>query len=661
MQNPRPKQVQLFDVGNVYPLELKPSSFFYKLAIVGREVFKDEDFEHLYDPSMGRPCVPPSLLALVMLMQYKTDVSDVEAIERTAFDLRWAAVLEREAGTPLCARTTLVHFRARLVLAGEVDLLFDRIHDYAKRVGMTQGGGMKVVLDTRPIVGRGSARDTFNLIADVMGRLIRLSAQAHKAEMSKWARARSLLRYVPRRDGSFKGSAGIDWADPEARDLLLTELVADARRLIGLTRAAIPKMKKPQQGEAEREIELLERIIGQDVEETVRPNGSVEAEIREGTSRDRIPSSTDPDQRHGRKSSSRTFLGHKLSIVVEPKSQLIVDVDVIPGNAADAATALDQVQRLRSKTTRKVRSVIGDCAYGAGAIRQQFQEAGIQLYARTPRVPNLPHQIHKQRFKPEFEGSEVVAVTCPARETTRTSRSRGPKLKVFEFGVVCRRCPLRHKCIKGEITDRGRTVQVNAHELLLHNARELQRSSKGKEIFRQRAVVEHALARMAQLGSGQARYFGRPKTRFQMLAIAAAVNLNRIFQWQRQLEAQPPKAVDSDSPAPGRAEQASTGLTKHKRRLDRPGELPDAVIRSGSIDSENPLSGGADQALKGRPEPELQPNRPRNQPETTEGSGEPGPGAAPEKRDQGRTDPNRRSQSRWPRFTGSRPLVYATA
>lgn len=661
MHNPRPNQVQLFDVGNVYPLELKPSSFFYKLAIVGREVFKDEDFEHLYDPSMGRPCVPPSLLALVMLMQYKTGVSDVEAIERTEFDLRWAAVLEREAGTPLCARTTLVHFRARLVLAGEVDLLFDRIHDYARRAGMTQGGGMKVVLDTRPIVGRGSARDTFNLIADVMGRLIRLSARAHKAEVSKWAGAHGLKRYVPSRDSSFKGSTGIDWADPEARDLLLTELVADARRLIGLTEAAIPKMKKPQQGEAAREIGLLEQIIGQDVEETVGPGGSVEAEIREGTSRDRIPSSTDPDQRHGRKSSSKTFIGHKLSIVVEPRSQLIVDVDVMPGNAADASSALEQVQRLRSKGTCEVTSAIGDCAYGAGAIRQQFEAAGIQLHARTPLVRNLPHEIHKQRFDLEFEGREVVAVTCPAGETTRTFRSRGRDLRVFEFGVVCKRCPLRHKCIKGEITDRGRSVQVNPHEWLLQQARELQRSPEGKEIFRQRATVEHALARMAQLGSGQARYFGRRKTRFQMLAIAATVNLNRIFRWQRQIEAKLLKAVDSDRPLPGGAEQPTKGISEHERRPSRPGDLPESIVRSKAVDSDKAPPRGAEQTSRRSPKPELQPNRSDNRSETTDLRGEPGLGGPPEGRDRDRTDPGRRSQSRSPRFASPRPLVYATA
>ena len=39
--------------------------------------------------------------------------------------------------------------------------------------------------------------------------------------------------------------------------------------------------------------------------------------------------------RHGRKSSSRRFDGHKAAIVVDTGSQLIASVEVLPGNAPD--------------------------------------------------------------------------------------------------------------------------------------------------------------------------------------------------------------------------------------------------------------------------------------------------------------------------------------
>ena len=49
----------------------------------------------------------------------------------------------------------------------------------------------------------------------------------------------------------------------------------------------------------------------------------------------------DPEMRHGHKSSSRRFDGHKAAIVVDTDSHLITAVDVLPGNAPDNLGAPD--------------------------------------------------------------------------------------------------------------------------------------------------------------------------------------------------------------------------------------------------------------------------------------------------------------------------------
>src|SRR5690349_9127290 len=128
----RKKQAALFDVGNVFDLELDPGSFHAQLAVAGPSIFPDDAFEDLYCWTSGRPSIPPSQMALLVLLQYHAGVSDQEAIDRSAYDLRWAAVLRRSAGTPLCARTTLVLFRARLALHDASERLFDRALQHAK-------------------------------------------------------------------------------------------------------------------------------------------------------------------------------------------------------------------------------------------------------------------------------------------------------------------------------------------------------------------------------------------------------------------------------------------------------------------------------------------------------------------------------------------------
>ena len=94
----RKTETTLFDVGNVWPFAPKPDSFHGQLARVSDKLFLDDDFAALYSQHRGRPSTPPSLLALVLLLQNYENISDDEAIERTACDLRWAAVLRRHAG-----------------------------------------------------------------------------------------------------------------------------------------------------------------------------------------------------------------------------------------------------------------------------------------------------------------------------------------------------------------------------------------------------------------------------------------------------------------------------------------------------------------------------------------------------------------------------------
>ena len=76
--------------------------------------------------------------------------------------------------------------------------------------------------------------------------------------------------------------------------------------------------------------ELLGQLLLQDVE---RAEGGVS--LKDGVSRDRMMSVHDPEMRHGHKSSSRRFDGHKAAIVVDTDTQLITAVEVLPGNAPD--------------------------------------------------------------------------------------------------------------------------------------------------------------------------------------------------------------------------------------------------------------------------------------------------------------------------------------
>ena len=308
-------------------------------------------------------------------MQYQERLSDREAVEHSAYDLRWAAVLHRPAGQRLCGRSTLVEFRARLALRDGVDRVFDRVLERARERGLLPTRPLRVLLDTRAMVGRGAVEDTYNLLARAMDLLLAVLARGADLCKEEWASRHGLELYVRRRDASLKGVAEVDWDDARARRRFLQQVVGDARRLQELAHAALPELAAKLQAEASEQMALLEQILRQDVEETpasvgstggvggsgssppgsgaaggsgrreatpatesnensgprgdapARPTG--DAEIREGTDRDRVASATDPDQRHGHKSQHRQFTGHKARIAVDAASQLIVDAEVL--------------------------------------------------------------------------------------------------------------------------------------------------------------------------------------------------------------------------------------------------------------------------------------------------------------------------------------------
>jgi len=520
MISKRDEQQALFDVGNVYPLELDPTSFHAQLARAARGLFSDEDFGAFYSEKHGRPSVPPSLLALTLILQCEANVSDREAIARTGYDLRWAAVLGRVAGQPLCARSTLQLFRAQLVLHDAVRTLFQSSIKEARRKGLLKGQTYTVAIDTKPIEGRGAVEDTYNLIAAGIRQAAKEMARKQSLRTKEWLIDHGFERYA---GSSIKGSVEIDWSDPQAKEAFLTGIVSDARRLLDMADGRDENVQKA--------TDLLRQLLLQDIEETTTESGDTQVKIREGTVRDRIPSASDPEQRHGRKSKSKRFVGSKAAIVVDTQSQILLETEVLPGNAGDATDALGMVEQAEENSGERIEATIGDCAYGGRETRESFEEAERTLIAKVPSEPRKDGHFTKSEFAIDLK---ECTVTCPAGVTISEYGVTDNGRKVFRFGKACRKCALQCRCTSSA---QGRSIGVHPREELLIAARAYQRTKEGRETLLSRVAAEHALARLSRLGIGQARYIGTQKTRYQLSMAATVVNFRRTWNWAQAVEA----------------------------------------------------------------------------------------------------------------------------
>ena len=526
----RSVQRGLFEADHLYLDSVGRDTFYGFLAGQRGQLFHDEEFAELYVLDNGCPSVPPRLLATALILQTYDRVSDKEAKARADFDLRWKVALGITLDEHPFAKSTLQLFRSQLILHKGVREVFQKSLSLARQMGYLKHRKIKAVLDTSNILGRGAVKDTYNLLADGIVKLVRVLAELEPSRPQEWVLSRGLSRYLV--TTSFKGAAEIDWEDPKARQKFLTGIVADADRLLEIARqtlASYPPDSVEHKVLAEA-AELLLRLLLQDVE--CQPEAG-EVSLREGVARDRVVSVHDPDMRHGHKSKAKRFDGHKAAVAVDAESQLIMVADVLGGNAPDSEGALVLVEQSEQNAQVQVEEAIGDCAYGDGATRREFVEAGRRLVAKVPGWPNSV-QLPKEDFV-----IDLVSKTCrcsggqECRTLVLMGRRQGCKGQSqewwgFQFdGEVCAGCSLRARCVRAG-PGKGRTVRLHPQEALLQEARVLQRSEAFAPYRKWGQVAEHRMARLMQLGMRQARYFGRAKALYQLLMVAMVANLTLV-------------------------------------------------------------------------------------------------------------------------------------
>jgi transposase len=541
MMGTRSPQDKLFAADHIYLDFVGRETLYGYLAENRGHLFRDEDFAALYCANNGRTSVPPSLAISILFLRAYEGVSFVEAIERTKYDLRWKVALGLEMEEVPLQKSALQEFEAKLVIHELGEALLKKSIDEARRAGYLKSRKIRVALDTTPILGKGAVKDTYNLLAEGIVQLACRLAEVEGEASATWAERQGLSRYF---GSSVKGEAAIDWSDKKQREQLLAAIVGDARRLLGMADPA--QAAHPEQAETiAAAAALLKRLVAQDVEE--KPGGG--CQIKQGTEKDRVVSVTDPEMRHGHKSASKLFNGHKAAVAVDMESQLIGGVEVLAGNAGDQEKALELVHQTERVMEAKVQESVGDCAYGGGPTRRAFAGETRVLTAKAP-VTSNGDCFPKTDFAIDLEKMEA---RCPAGQTTNDYRSAGEDQGGrFQFATAtCQDCPLRAQCVRGQ---GPRTISIQAEEALQQQARAHNQTEAGRKSLRERVVVEHRLARLVQLGIRKSRYFGRTKTCLQVVMAAVVANVSLVAGYCKR------QAEPAGTPSPEAACATNTGL-----------------------------------------------------------------------------------------------------
>src|SRR5262245_26636358 len=125
--------------------------------------FQDELVGIFKDSPQGQPPVPPTMLALALILQAYTGVSDGEVIEATPIDRRWQLALDcLDAEESPFSKGTFVAFRMRLIEHQMDRRLLERTVAAASKAFGPRN--LRPALDSSSLWGAWRVEDTYNLL-----------------------------------------------------------------------------------------------------------------------------------------------------------------------------------------------------------------------------------------------------------------------------------------------------------------------------------------------------------------------------------------------------------------------------------------------------------------------------------------------------------------
>ena len=467
-------------------------------------LFPDAEFADLFT-DVGRRSVPPMIVAVVMVLQRLEGLSDREAVERFAFDVRWKyACGGLDFDHPGFSHTVLVDMRARLARSERPERIFEVALGAAREAGLV---GRRRVLDSTALYDAVATMDTVTLLRSGIRGLLAVAGEREPA-----------LRSRLRRDDDYtsSGKPVCDWDDPDAREALIDALAVDAGALLAALEGEILA------GDLAQAAVLLATLLGQDLEEDDEGTFRIARRVAS----ERVISTVDPDARHGHKTRARSFDGYKGHIAIDPDSEIVTATGVTPGNSGDAAAAPELLEadlEAHEPGVDEPLTVYADAAYGRGELLETLEAAGVEL-----RIKVQPPTAQGGRFsKGDFAvDTEAGTVTCPAGLTVPLRPIATGAMA--RFGAACATCPLAARCT---IDPRGRSIRMGPHEASLERARKARHDPSWLADYRAtRPKVERRIAHLVRRrhGGRRARVRGRPKVAADLSLLAAAVNLARL-------------------------------------------------------------------------------------------------------------------------------------
>lgn len=496
-------------------------------------IFGDADFACLFSTT-GQPAVSPWQLALVTLMQFRENLSDRQAAEAVRSRIDWKYVLGLELTDAGFDFSVLSEFRQRLIEKNAAALLLERLLEHCRKVGLIRARGQQRTDSTRVLA---SIR-TLNRL-ELMAETLRAALNELATIAPDWVRRIAPPDWYKRYGQRIEDSRLPEAA--EKREAYAQVIGADGYYFL----ECLEQADMPVDWQALSTIVALKATWNCYYERKVDPQ-SGEQSVRWKTKQElkrageRIDSPYDLEARYRSRADTAWtgYMVHLSETCDDDQCHLITHVVTTPATIHEIdCTALIHQALINKELPPREHFV--DSAYVDAQLLVSSPKQGIMLVGPTRANCSWQSKNHDafdlSQFQVDWQNKQAI---CPQGKRSTSwvesvDHTGSRYIKVRFHPQDCANCPVRSQCtrVKPGGVRSLKLMPQEEHEAL-KAARVKHATEEWQQRYKRRAGIEGTISQgVRAFGLRQTRYRGLAKTHLQNLAIAAAMNIDRLVNW----------------------------------------------------------------------------------------------------------------------------------
>lgn len=474
------QSMNLSAYSNLYDIVVPRDHILRKMNDLIDFSFVYEELAQNYCQVNGRNAISPIRMFKYLLLKTIYDVSDVDVVERSKYDMSFKYFLEMAPEAPVIDASSLTKFRKlRLKGLALLDILIGKTVEVAIEQGIIQDPS--IIVDATHTKARFNQQTPQEILRDRSKKLRKVVYQVDENMKKK-----------------FPAKTTTDQLEDEiSYSQKLIEVMENEETL-----KEYPKVKQ--------ELNFLKEVVQDDIEHLVESN--------------------DQDARVGHKSADTSFFGYKTHIAMS-EERIITAATITSGEKNDGKELRSLVEKSQA-AGMDVETVIGDAAYSEKGNIEYTNENEMEL------VSKLNPSTQGTRVKEdEFEFNKDAGMyVCKAGHMAIRKAKQGKKdvgknqRETYYFDVEkCKTCPFKEGCYTEGAKTKTYSVTIKSEEHTQQIA--FQESEYFKEKAKERYKIEAKNSELKHRhGYDVASSSGLTGMHIQGAMAIFTVNLKRILK-----------------------------------------------------------------------------------------------------------------------------------